>query len=291
MFTFKKEKQEKSTFEFTADIPWKDIQKEYEIASDKLISNLEIQGFRKGKVPKSIGQKHIKKDNAYKELIQALFPRIYEEIVKKEAIRPIINPKIELVKAKENEDWQIRIKIAVEPEFKLPDIKSIASEVKTKNKKDEIWVPGKDKTKQESDKEKEAYKQRILNEILTLLLNKANIEISDLIIEEELNSRLARLVDDVQKIGLTTESYLKSKNITMDQLKAKYTKEIEDTYKVEFLLNKVADQEKIEVEKEDLENLFKDIKDEKEKNVAKQNSYLYAAVLRKQKTLEYLMNL
>lgn len=291
MFTFKKEKQEKSTFEFTADIPWKDIQKEYEIASDKLISNLEIQGFRKGKVPKSIGQKHIKKDNAYKELIQALFPRIYEEIVKKEAIRPIINPKIELVKAKENEDWQIRIKIAVEPEFKLPDIKSIASEVKTKNKKDEIWVPGKDKTKQESDKEKEAYKQRILNEILTLLLNKANIEISDLIIEEELNSRLARLVDDVQKIGLTTESYLKSKNITMDQLKAKYTKEIEDTYKVEFLLNKVADQEKIEVEKEDLENLFKDIKDEKEKNVAKQNSYIYAAVLRKQKTLEYLMNL
>jgi FKBP-type peptidyl-prolyl cis-trans isomerase (trigger factor) len=62
MFTYKKIKEEKSTFEFTADIPWKDIQKEYETASDKLISNLEIKGFRKGKVPKEIGQKHLKKE-------------------------------------------------------------------------------------------------------------------------------------------------------------------------------------------------------------------------------------
>jgi trigger factor len=231
----------------------------------------------------------LKKDEIYKEAIQALFPRIFEEIIKKEGLRPIINPKIELVKAKEKEDWQIRIKIAVKPVFKLINLKTIVQEVKNKYKKDEIWVPGKDKSKQES--EKEVQKQKILNEILTALLNKTNIQVSDLIVEEELNNRLSRLVDDVQKIGLTTEAYLKSKNITMDQLKAKYTKEIEDTYKIEFLLNEIADIEKIQVEKEDLEKLFDGIKDEQERKVARQNSYLYAAILRKQKTLEYLTNL
>ena len=77
----------------------------------------------------------------------------------------------------------------------------------------------------------------------------------------------------------------------MDQLKEKFTKEIQDTYKIEFLLNEIADKEKIQVENADLEKLFENIKDEAEKKTAKQNAYLYAAILRKQKTLDYLINL
>jgi len=291
MYKYKKIDKQYSTFEFEVNVPWIDIKNQYEIASDKLISQLEIQGFRKGKVPKSIGEKHLKKDNIYKEVINELFPRIFDEIIKKEALRPIINPKIELVKAKENEDWDIKIKIATKPEFKLPDVKTLVQEIKNKHKKDDIWIPGKDKAQDENDKNKELHKQKILNEILTSFLQKTNIGISELIIEEELNSRLSRLVDDVQKIGLTTEAYLKSKNTTMDELKMKFTKEIEDTYKIEFLLNDIADSEKIQVETKDLEKLFENIKDEAEKKAARQNAYLYAAILRKQKTIDYLLNL
>ena len=291
MYTYKKVKEEKSTFDYDVTIPWNDIKKEYSTASDKLISQLEIQGFRKGKVPKSIGIKHLKKDSVYREVIKELFPRIFDEIIKKEDLRPIINPKIELVKAKENENWDIKIKIAIRPDFKLPDVKTLVKEIKSKHKKDDIWIPGKDKSKETTDKDKELQKQKLLNEILSSFLEKTNIDISDLIIEEELNSRLTRLVDDVQKIGLTTDAYLKSKNITMDQLKEKFSKEIQDTYKIEFLLNEIADKEKIQVENADLEKLFENIKDEAEKKAAKQNAYLYAAILRKQKTLDYLINL
>jgi len=47
----------------------------------------------------------------------------------------------------------------------------------------------------------------------------------------------------------------------------------------------------INVEKEDLDKLFANIKDEKEKEQARQNAYFYASILRKQKTLDLLLNL
>ena len=44
--------------------------------------------------------------------------------------------------------------------------------------------------------------------MLSALLNEAKIEVSDLVIEEEINHRLTHLFDEIQKIGLTTENYL-----------------------------------------------------------------------------------
>ena len=77
----------------------------------------------------------------------------------------------------------------------------------------------------------------------------------------------------------------------MESLKAQFRKETEDTYKLEFALSEIADKENIKVEKADLDKLFINIKDEKERKRAEQNSYYYATILRKQKTLDYLISL
>ena len=77
----------------------------------------------------------------------------------------------------------------------------------------------------------------------------------------------------------------------MDSLKAQFRKETEDTYKLEFLLSEIADKEDIKVEKADIDKLFVNIKDDKERKQAEQNSYYYATILRKQKTLDYLISL
>ena len=54
---------------------------------------------------------------------------------------------------------------------------------------------------------------------------------------------------------------------------------------------KISDKEDIKVEKTDLDKLFVNIKDEKERKKAEQNSYYYATILRKQKTLDYINSL
>src|SRR3989338_5778432 len=90
-------------------------------------------------------------------------------------LKPIINPKIELTKAKENEDWQIKLIVAVRPQVTLPDLKKTAIEAKGESKKDDIWVPGKDSKKEINEQDKERQKQKTLNALLEALLKKTKV--------------------------------------------------------------------------------------------------------------------
>lgn len=292
MYTHTLKRLAKNTSEITVDINKETIDAEYKSAFDKLLQNFEMPGFRKGKAPAKIAANQIKKEVVYEEMVRLLVSKIYEEIVKKEGLKPVLHPKVELIKAKENEDWQIKITVAEKPKIILGDYKEAIKKVKNEQKKAEIWTPGKQNPKPtDAEQEKSKKQQELLNQILTALLKETKAEISDLIIEEELNQRLANLLSEIQKIGLTVETYLKSKNLTKDELNKRYKDEIEQTYKLEFVLAELADKEQIKIEPADLEKLFSAITDPKEKEAAKANSYYYASVLRKQKTLDFLLAL
>lgn len=290
MYSYKLKQLPKSTSEAQVDIPWKDIQDQYDTALEHMAKELEVEGFRKGKVPKAIAQKHLNKDQIFQHALQDLLPQIYSEIVKKEGLQPIVNPKIELLKAKEGEDWQLRVSVAQRPKIELPDYKKLVKELKIDIKKDSIWVPGRDK-KEDSEKDQQDQKRKLLGAILDALVKKSKVEIPDMIIDEEINARLARLLDEVGKIGLTMDAYLKSKGLTAEQLRESYRKEVEDIHKVEFILTEISDREKIQVEPKELENVFTAITNEKERKNAQANAYFYASIIRKQKTLDFLLNL
>jgi len=287
MYSYKKNLLPKNTVELIIDIPKQEIKSAYQKAFLSLQKELTLPGFRKGSVPKEMAEKNIKKEKVYEKLIADLIPRIYEEIIKKENLTPLSLPKIELLKAKEEEDWQIKITLAQKPTVNLKNLKQIVQKVKAEQKKEDIWVPGKTQKEKENQ---EVKNQKLLNLILNALLKEISCEISDILIEEELNHRLASLLDDIKKIGLTVDAYLKSKNLTVEQLKEQYRKEIEETYKLEFILLAIADKENITVEKQDLEKIFVNLSPEERKK-AEENSYFYASILRKQKTLDFLINL
>ncbi|NCO88749.1 hypothetical protein AUK04_00800 [Candidatus Roizmanbacteria bacterium CG2_30_33_16] len=289
MFTHKISKLPKNTVAIDIKIPKEEIIKASEKAFIKLQGELAVEGFRKGKVPKDLAKKHIAKESIYEEMLKNLLPDIYNQILKKENLKPITNPKISLNKTKENEDWELKIELAEKPILKLSDYRKIVADVKAGEKKNEIWTPGKDKAKVEENAEVKS--QRLLNLVLAGIFDATQFEISDLIVDEEIERRLVKLVDDVQKLGLTMEAYLKSKNLTQGKLKEQYRKEVDSIYKADFVLNEIADLEKIQVEEKDLQALFANIKDEKEKQAAQNNAYFYAGLMRKQKTLDFLIGL
>lgn len=288
MFKSSLKKLPAQTIEITATIPWADIKKEYDLAFDRIHAQFVFEGFRKGKVPKEIALKQISPKDIYQELIRKYIPEVYEEVVKKEGLKPIVSPKVQLVKAEENKEWEVKITVAEKPIIKLGDYKKYVQEVKANNKKNDIWVPGKDPSKKEPAKQNN---DKLLQDILNAILTKTECEISPLLIESELEKRLTQLVDDVSKAGLTMENYLKSKNITQEKLKETYSKEIMDMYKLEFILSELAEVEKIEVTQKDIDAILSTIKDEKDKAAAQKNMYFYASFMRKQKTLDYLISL
>lgn len=282
-------KQPKSTVEIIVKLTWTEIQTAYKTSFELLHAEFEMGGFRKGKVPHELAEKNIAKDSVYSHLIRELMPKIYEDIVKKEGLKPILSPKIELVKAKENEDWELKVTLAEKPVVKLKNYKKQVQEAKKTLKTDEIWVPGKEP--QTPDKSADQKKEKALNVSLEAVLKECECELSPLLVEEELNRRLSQMVDDVQKIGLTMDKYLQTRNLTMETVKERLTREITDMYKLEFILQTIADEEKLEVKQEDLNALFSNIKEEKDRKAAEANAYFYESVLRKQKALDFIIGL
>ena len=282
-------KQPKSTVEILVTLPWVDVQAAYKTSFATLHAQFEMVGFRKGKVPQELAEKNIDKDKVYSHLIREIMPKIYEEIVQKEQLHPILSPQIDLVKAKENEDWELKITIAEKPDVKLKEYKKKVQEAKKGLKADDIWVPGKEEKQDPKDADKK--KEKVLNVSLEAVLAEAECELPPLLIEEELDRRLTQMVDDVQKIGLTMDKYLQTRSLTLESVKERLTKEITDMYKLEFILQAIADAEKLEVKSEDLQALFSNIKEEKDRKSAEANSYFYASVLRKQKALDYIIGL
>lgn len=65
-------------------------------------------------------------------MFKVLLSRIYEEILKKDNLKPIMNPRIDLIKAKEDEDWEIKIGFAEKPEIKLNAYKERIKRLKLK---------------------------------------------------------------------------------------------------------------------------------------------------------------
>ena len=290
---YTKAPQKNRTEVFEVVIPVKDIKANYKKALAELKKDAKVEGFRKGKASAELVEKSLGKERIYDEMIQQLLPEIYKDIITKEKLEPVIAPKVELVEAKEGKDWKIKMSVALQPKVTVPDYKKIVKDVRADMKKDDIWVPGKgDPTKDEElDKEAMEKRDKHLNEVLKKLLDKTKIEISDIILEQEINQRLTRLLDDIRKIGLSMEGYLESRNTTQEKIKADFREDILNTYKLEFALSEIGDKEKITVEQKEIDDLIEGMPDEESKKQAKQNAYAYGMMLRKQKILDFLGSL
>ncbi len=281
------------TVVFSITVKNDDIKKRYTKALNELVKTADVEGFRKGKAPKDLAEKALGKERIYDKLIQDLLPEAYKEILDNNDIKPVIAPKVQLKEAKEGEDWVLEMSIALEPKVSVPDYKKLAKDVKGSLKKDDIWVPGKGDPSKPEELDKEAFekKEKYLNSLLEKLLEKTTIELSDIIIEQEINQRLARLVDDVRKIGLSIDEYFKSRNTDQEKVKDEFKKDILSTYKLEYALNEIGDKEGITVEKEEINKLVESMPDEESRKQALENAYAYGMMMRKQKILDFLGSL
>src|SRR4030042_5686359 len=169
----------KSTTEISVTIEWSDVKLNYEKILNNVLTQVEIKGFRKGKAPKKIAEKSIDKSKIYEEVIKEIIPKIYQDTISKNNLKPVSSPKIELIKAKENEDWQIKITLSEKPKINLKNYQAKIREAKKAKVK--IWTPG------QKEEKKDIPSKISVEEIIEAFVKEIDIEISDLLIEQATN--------------------------------------------------------------------------------------------------------
>jgi trigger factor len=143
--------------------------------------------------------------------------------------------------------WEVLAVTCELPTFDLPDYKTIAKNALAVSA---LWTPekgdAKDATKEPTREEKE-------NKILTTLLDSIKVVLPHMLIDEEVNARLSSLLQRIEKLGLTLEGYLSSIGKTVENLREDYHRQAEDSLKIELLLTRIADEEKIHITDEQID--------------------------------------
>ena len=271
--------------EILVKVPWEEVEKEYQKALEELQKEATLPGFRKGKAPKAQVEKSIGKEKIYQEVIEQLIPRLYQEALTSQKINPIISPKVELVAAQEGKDWEIKFTTAEKPTV---DLGNYQEEIKKINTKGKIWTPESEEKKNPEEKEKEEREK--LNQIIETLLEESKVILPDILLENDVNQRLAGLIEKTEKLGLTLEQYLASLGKTVAEIRREYEEESRRNWQLELILAKIADEEKITVSDEEIDQFIAKTPQSDQKALEQQR-YLIAAMLRQQKTLNFLKNL
>lgn len=275
------------TIQITFNIPFSLIKKNQKEVAEEIGKNIEVPGFRKGKAPLDKVVQKIPKNTLLEKTLERLLPKLFSDAMKKHKIKPAIYPKFELVKAKEDEDWQVRATTCEIPNIDLGSYKKgISGIMRSKS----IWTPDKDK-KGKSDKE--PTKQEKEQAAINYLLENVKITVPRVLIDEEVNHRLSNLLARIEKLGLSLESYLSSIGKTSATLREDYQGQAEKAIKIDLILTAIASKDNIKVEKEDVENALKGSKvsDSKGTKIATPDQErLVESMLTKQRVLDSLIS-
>jgi FKBP-type peptidyl-prolyl cis-trans isomerase (trigger factor) len=281
------------TFTLDFSVPWSEVKKTYDHVLDHFVEKVKIEGFRKGKAPKAMVEKAVDKADVYGEVINHLLPVTYAAAIKKHNLKPAISPQVKIVSAQEEKDWQFQVTACEVPEVKLNNYQQI---IKGALAKATIWTPDKGIPSKETDqtgKTTDLTETQKLNIVSQALLDESQVELPEIMIKAETDRVLSRLLDQVQKLGLTIEQYASSNQKSVEDLKKEYRKSAENSLRLELILQAIADDKKFTVADSEIDKMIAASGDEKVKkqlSTPGERAYI-ATVLKKRQVVDYLLGL
>ncbi|HZK17920.1 MAG TPA: trigger factor [Clostridia bacterium] len=103
----------------------------------KLVKEVNIPGFRKGKIPRGVFDRFIGKEVLYEEAAENLIPEAYYDAVKDTGIEPIDQPEIDVVQIEDGKEAIFNATVEVKPEVQLGQYKGLEVTRKIEEVKDE----------------------------------------------------------------------------------------------------------------------------------------------------------
>lgn len=114
----------------TIEVTFDELKPEFDRAYKALAQQINIPGFRKGKVPAKVLEARIGRGPILEQVVNDMIPTRYEEAVNEHDLKPIGQPEVDITKLSEDEGLvEFTVEVEVRPEIELPDFSDIAVEV------------------------------------------------------------------------------------------------------------------------------------------------------------------
>lgn len=97
-------------------------------AFKKVVKQVNVPGFRKGKVPRGMFEKRFGVESLYQDALDFILPDAYENAVTEASIEPVDRPEIDIVQLEKGQNLIFTAKVTVKPEVKLGEYKNLEAE-------------------------------------------------------------------------------------------------------------------------------------------------------------------
>lgn len=283
-------KEDDGGIQITFTIPKEIVAEAKQKALAEIGQTLEIAGFRKGNAPISKVEEKADPGLVLEKTLQSILPKALGKAIDEYKLKLAVYPKFEALKIKDGEDWQIKAISCEIPMITLGDYKkTVVGTLRTKS----IWTP--DKAKDQMDKSHIPSREEVEQTVISTLIKNIKVTVPKILINEEVNVRLSQLLERLEKLGLTLESYLSSVKKTGEELRKEYEVQAQNSISLELILEEVAREEKISVTDTQIDEAIKAASVADSKMVNELNTpekrRLLSSVLRKRAAIDLLASL
>jgi trigger factor len=112
------------------EVPFDELKPDFDRAYKKIAQQVNVPGFRKGKVPARIIDARLGRGVVLEEVVNGAIPTRYSEAVTAaEDVSPLGQPEIEVTEIADNERLAFTAEVDVRPEITLPDLSGLTVQV------------------------------------------------------------------------------------------------------------------------------------------------------------------
>jgi trigger factor len=113
----------------TVEVPFEELKPSLDAAYKKIAQQINVPGFRRGKVPPAVIDRQVGRGVVLDEAINEVVPAKYMEALRENELEPLAQPEIEVTKLEDNDTLEFTAEVDVKPQFELPAYEGLEAEV------------------------------------------------------------------------------------------------------------------------------------------------------------------
>lgn len=119
------EKKEGNVGTLTITVPAEEFDSALDQAFNKVKKDIQVPGFRKGKIPRQMFDKRFGVEALYQDALDIILPTAYGKAVEETGIKPVDQPQVDVKEIEQGKDLVLTAEVTVEPEVELGEYKGL----------------------------------------------------------------------------------------------------------------------------------------------------------------------
>jgi trigger factor len=110
----------------SVEVPFDELKPSLDKAYREVGRQVRIRGFRPGRVPPPVLDRHVGRDVVLNQAVSDAMPDLYAKAVAEGDIRALGEPDVEITRLDDGKELAFTVEVDVRPKFELPDLASLA---------------------------------------------------------------------------------------------------------------------------------------------------------------------